>query len=1205
MSVTVRQQLQDMLGRTEEFNDFLPVQDLLEFDVAKVNVARLDAAINEIEKLRKQLAYRDNLFVFDRLQPALLILREVVTFWTTLSSNEVSAKIKNARNFVNRVVNNREGLTDKTIILFPQTYNDEIERLKTELNIALADSDNDGKEKLARKALERIVKTTGELLMSISSKDLEKIDGDFPAVRDFLDGIEDLMSKKLLRDLDTINNDKIEQYRITLIARPSGDFSVAPYLYQIDRAIVQMYDNDKNVYRCYCKTKKEGSNLTIENARCLPPDTSISIPFSEFQQYGWIDPSWRVERAASARGTFRADITWTGKSQSTIVNVLAARFVFEPVNDARQQITDAIKRVGLSEGGQLQQLWNRYKKPEGTWDFAKPLMRGNVEKLLEPLGFDNKAHNLNGVLTDTEAQTMYFFPFQSTDTNGLKYVLFQDFPTREYGVIEFVKSPHSAVDNTEMSWIPGQIFECAVAYCMDPAADFSSDVDEAYLTSHLTNEIVVKTSGSSVKYRMVSRQLHKDSIFAVYLHEHKTLLMYVPTPTVPVMLLPLMRRPGIGLSVSPQSTRKNQVTSAERYHTMKLLSDTDGSTRQTTGAQGRSRQLLLKLYGVYTMSQKLSTDFEDLVAVKPDIADELLKASMKDQEKRLVTKARNILRLKDIPGLIDDLFQSATGDNSLLEDGTLNTAILAQFMAQLQRLDAKEELKDLTGVDLTTKKWQTILQDVTVVKNVATSYEQLINYIANKAESYKDELQGSLDTMTGMLNSDILPDTDDRKKQLKAICDRLEMWFAATRAMPPPTKSDRHVRLEHYKQSLAGLTVQIRAMLRLMGISDTPTSKKDCPEVQLVSDGNKADILSRLNATYLEEVKDQLPKFKKDLNRLVQGSDARSKSALNALDALGERMNHSSKGLIRNVNTKIAESVGNPDTKLRYIEYKLNKVRSFVRQASGICSDYVSYHIGFIMRRFRGPLQLLKGMDPKQIPDVKEIREQIDMLMQKVDKFKLDFDKKFNDLFTNNMLIREHLDQLQEGSILESFTTASESCHAKFQNIDRVFKNEFTIWEMVTDAQFMVMYVLKLVRFGFMWMALMVASSIFTNRYVDQVFTRREDPPPMSALVAMFLAIELMFNVVLWVILTFIRRVYQTDEGDFIVNDTMMKRLFVEYAISTAFIGAIGFFISEVIRRRVVFSYASDGVRPVQAFKDMMLIVSGFTLAIPFFMIAD
>lgn len=184
----------------------------------------------------------------------------------------------------------------------------------------------------------------------------------------------------------------------------------------------------------------------------------------------------------------------------------------------------------------------------------------------------------------------------------------------------------------------------------------------------------------------------------------------------------------------------------------------------------------------------------------------------------------------------------------------------------------------------------------------------------------------------------------------------------------------------------------------------------------------------------------------------------------------------------------------------------------------------------------------------------------------------------------------------------ESKERTQKRMDAEIQKILDYCSGEFSTMDVVMDMQFVFVYAMKVVRFGFIYLALFLAERIFENMYSTQVFTQNKDPPNLLIMLGIFLGIEAGMFVIIMIIIALVMYIWKTPDNSFLVDSSVLLRLLVDYAASTLMIFAIGAIVAHIIMRKKYFRYKLEGLRGIRAFQEVMIGISGIMTVIPFFM---
>jgi hypothetical protein len=160
-----------------------------------------------------------------------------------------------------------------------------------------------------------------------------------------------------------------------------------------------------------------------------------------------------------------------------------------------------------------------------------------------------------------------------------------------------------------------------------------------------------------------------------------------------------------------------------------------------------------------------------------------------------------------------------------------------------------------------------------------------------------------------------------------------------------------------------------------------------------------------------------------------------------------------------------------------------------------------------------------------------------------------------------------------------------------------------TLVDLASDQQFQWMYLMKFMRFSFILLSLYLAEKIFYQWYVRKVYSNNEDPPDLLAFVGIFLALDLTFNIMIFVILFVIKILFETDDSFFVIDSYFLKKYVADVGISMLVIFAFCAILAGIIQKKKYFRYKLEGPRAMGALKEMMTGVVGLLLLVPYFLV--
>jgi len=135
------------------------------------------------------------------------------------------------------------------------------------------------------------------------------------------------------------------------------------------------------------------------------------------------------------------------------------------------------------------------------------------------------------------------------------------------------------------------------------------------------------------------------------------------------------------------------------------------------------------------------------------------------------------------------------------------------------------------------------------------------------------------------------------------------------------------------------------------------------------------------------------------------------------------------------------------------------------------------------------------------------------------------------------------------------------------------------------------LFVFKLVKIGLSYAALLIAKNITSQIYSEKVYVKQESPPKLINMLILFLAIEVVFTVIVMTLLGIL--IVQAMGGFNTESKALIGSLaitfsqdYVLYLISMFVHGSI---LSSVMYSKKYFLYKDDGLRAIRAFSEVLL----------------
>jgi hypothetical protein len=154
---------------------------------------------------------------------------------------------------------------------------------------------------------------------------------------------------------------------------------------------------------------------------------------------------------------------------------------------------------------------------------------------------------------------------------------------------------------------------------------------------------------------------------------------------------------------------------------------------------------------------------------------------------------------------------------------------------------------------------------------------------------------------------------------------------------------------------------------------------------------------------------------------------------------------------------------------------------------------------------------------------------------------------------------------------------------------------------MADASTYAVVYIVKLARAMMLWIALFFAEKVYQDTYVTAVYLNSDPPPSLLPIVPMTIAIELVGLSLIFLSLVLLMKWFKSPSNTFIVDQRMLRLLFVDYVISLMMLLGVGMTFAYVVQSGAMLRYHEDGLRGIRALCGLLLPLFGVVIGIPFF----
>ena len=179
-----------------------------------------------------------------------------------------------------------------------------------------------------------------------------------------------------------------------------------------------------------------------------------------------------------------------------------------------------------------------------------------------------------------------------------------------------------------------------------------------------------------------------------------------------------------------------------------------------------------------------------------------------------------------------------------------------------------------------------------------------------------------------------------------------------------------------------------------------------------------------------------------------------------------------------------------------------------------------------------------------------------------------------------------------------------QTSNTLYDNIDTtksLYNFDYSIFKILFDSQFNVLYLLKCIRLAFVYVSLHYTTKIFTKMYENAVFDEKKTPPGLWKFTLVFLAFDIGCMIFTMIFLYILNYLFKTDDNTFIIDGKMLSMYFLDYVCDKIVIGLSSILVGGVITNKKYFRYNFEGLRAIRAYKQIIFNISMLNTFIPYF----
>jgi len=195
------------------------------------------------------------------------------------------------------------------------------------------------------------------------------------------------------------------------------------------------------------------------------------------------------------------------------------------------------------------------------------------------------------------------------------------------------------------------------------------------------------------------------------------------------------------------------------------------------------------------------------------------------------------------------------------------------------------------------------------------------------------------------------------------------------------------------------------------------------------------------------------------------------------------------------------------------------------------------------------------------------------------------------------------LDDDDRINITSRFESMQKHIATSKNKLKSYYSLNYNIMDMILDSQFFVLYLIKGLRILFTYIALFLATRVFSPIYEEIVYDQKKLPPALWKYLFIFLGFDAAFNVFLIVVLFLLQFLFKTDDNSFIIDKYLFYKYLTDYAFSMVVLMVMGALVAKVMMDKKYFKYKYEGLRAIRAFESVLFYIAIPLYLFPYFLI--
>lgn len=144
-------------------------------------------------------------------------------------------------------------------------------------------------------------------------------------------------------------------------------------------------------------------------------------------------------------------------------------------------------------------------------------------------------------------------------------------------------------------------------------------------------------------------------------------------------------------------------------------------------------------------------------------------------------------------------------------------------------------------------------------------------------------------------------------------------------------------------------------------------------------------------------------------------------------------------------------------------------------------------------------------------------------------------------------------------------------------------------------------FAFKTLRTSTAWLAAFMANKVQQERYIDAVYLKKENPPPLQGMLVLYLMFHSILAIIAFVAIMALALVLAGNKQQLKTRTLLVIFDFGIEIVMTAFMGLV---IADVLSKKKYFSYRFEGLRAIRAYRELLFSLTAVHGLTPYFLAA-